>query len=80
MTSSMPQTRPDSQPSSEHERVPLRHGLTAVIIRFRDDEPRPAAREARPAKVIAEQQAATAYNNWLAEQQDRRLPTGDGAA
>ncbi|QOK21393.1 hypothetical protein IGS73_09385 [Janibacter indicus] len=77
---SMPASAPASQQSSdrhEHQRIPLRHGLTAVIVRYRDDEPRPE----RPTHVLphASRQQAE-YAKWLAGQRARRCDTPGGGA
>lgn len=74
---SMPHPRSASQPSSDHERVPLAHGLTAVIIRYGDGEPRPERpAPAAPAAATPTARQQAEYANWLAAQQVASNPAG----
>lgn len=75
---SMSASAPASQQSSEHERVPLRHGLTAVIIRYRDDEERPQRPTARLKRPDVNDQQRAAFDAYMANQAGG--PTGNGAA
>lgn len=77
---SMPASPPASQQSSdrdEHERIPLRHGLTAIVVRYRDDEDRPP----RPRHLLTNEGRQQAeYAKWTAQQQHPSRHTPGGAA
>lgn len=77
----MPEQTQDYEGSPDHERIPLAHGLSAVIIRYPDDEPRPERPKLLPPSAIraAEQQAS--FRAWQAEQSSAHgSPRGGGAA
>lgn len=80
MTSMTPTGHKDYGPS-EHERIPLAHGLTAVIIRYRDDEPRPERPRVPSPAQAAEAHRQAALDAWNAEQAAAgHRPPGGGAA
>lgn len=74
---SMPASRPHCDESAEPERISLAHGLTALIYRYSDGEPRPRRKLLLPTSTDEEQRLAV-YEDWLAEQRDR--DNGGGVA
>lgn len=61
-------SRSPSCEASPPDRVPLAHGLTAIIVRYGDDEPRrPRPKLLSPDKRN-EQRALDAYDEWMQAQ------------